>query len=550
MGGRERREAALAMDFVQCEHCGRCLEVCPTYQALRTETMSARGRWDLIAGVASGELQPGPRYYESLSLCLNCMACTSMCPKGVDVEHMVREARAKFPRRPLKVYLNRAVFAAVLLNRSLLRVFLRLLAGARALLAEAGANTGKSPNSSPGRRPRCLAEENRPSIERPTRFQKPSRSECHGRSFSARSLSTEPEKKVTTTLSRHSRMLSAGIQKDIPEACSGLHSSADRLHRQDRDKGDAHFSGAAPAKGLSRHLPLFVSDLLSGSAIPEISGKSLFRLFPERISAAKEVPRRGEVTYFVGCFNALVDTAPAEAVIRVLAHNGYDVRLPRGQTCCAAPMLFLGDEAMMRRVMRKNLRVLQGEGPVLVSCATCGSMLRKEYPALAAGEGTGMAAAEGAGTAEAAARLARRTVDFVELLARAENLGEGRIPVRQRVTIHDPCDLVRGQGVSIEIRQLLKAVPGIEIVEMDHPDRCCGGGGTYSISHPEPAREIGRIKACEILDTGASLVVTACPGCILQIQRVLAADGNPLPVLHPAEVLAYTYGFRKTLDVP
>ena len=305
---------------------------------------------------------------------------------------------------------------------------------------------------------------------------------------------------------------------------------------------DTQLRGAVASKGLSRHLPLFLSDLLNGFAIPRISGRSLFRLFPERIAAAKDVPGRGEVAYFVGCFNALVDTAPAEAVIRVLAHNGYDVHIPRGQTCCAAPMLFSGDEAMTRRVMRKNLRVLQGEGPVLVSCATCGSMLRKEYPALAA--------AEGERTAEAAAKLARRTVDFVELLAGAGNLREGHIPVRRRVTIHDPCDLVRGQGISTEIRQLLAAVPGLEIVEMDHPDRCCGGGGTYSISHPEPAREIGRLKAREILDTGASLVVTACPGCILQIQRVLAAEGQPLPVVHPAEVLAYSYGFRKALDVP
>jgi glycolate oxidase iron-sulfur subunit len=122
--------------------------------------------------------------------------------------------------------------------------------------------------------------------------------------------------------------------------------------------------------------------------------------------------------------------------------------------------------------------------------------------------------------------------------------------VRRRVTIHDPCDLVRGQGIATGIRQLLAVVPGLEIVEMDYPDRCCGGGGTYSISHPEPAREIGRLKAREIFDTGASLVVTACPGCILQIQRVLAGEGQPLPVLHPGELLAYAYGFGKDLSVP
>lgn len=418
------------MDFVQCEHCGRCLEVCPTYQALRTETMSARGRWDLIAGVASGELEPGPRYRESLSLCLNCMACSSMCPKGVDVEQMVREARSAFPKDALDRLIERAVFSGILLNRSVMRGLIRMLDRARAL---------------------------------------PPRG--HG--------------------------------------------------------------------ALSRHLPLFATDLLKGFAIPRIGGQSLFKMFPERIPAARDVGRKGEVDYFVGCFNALVDTAPAEAVIRVLTHNGYDLRLPSGQTCCAAPMLFSGDPAMARRVMRKNLGALEGDAPILVSCATCGSMLKKEYPAIAR--------EDGGAAAEAAARLAGRTVDFVKLLADGGEIREGRFPVRRRVTVHDPCDLVRGQGISKEIRRILEAVPGLEIVEMDHPDRCCGGGGTYSISHPELAREIGLIKAREVLDTGASVVVTACPGCILQIERVLTSQGMKIPVVHPAELLAASYGFREDL---
>jgi glycolate oxidase iron-sulfur subunit len=418
------------MDYVRCEHCGRCLEVCPTYQALRVETMSARGRWDLIAGVAAGDLKPGPRYHESLSLCLNCMACSAMCPKGVDVEHLVREAKAGFLGNPVDDLLKRAVFSAVLLNRRVMRGFIRLL---------------------------------------------------------------------------------ASIRTRLP---SGTES-------------------------FSRHLPLFISDLLKGYAIPRIGGPSLFKTFPERISAAKDIVRKGQVSYFVGCFNALVDMVPAEAVIRVLTHNGYDIFIPRHQTCCAAPMLFSNEEVMVRRAMEKNLRALRGDGRVLVSCATCGSMLKKEYPALAAGER--------AQISRAVSDLAGRTVDFVELLAGAGEVREGRIPVRQRATIHDPCDLVRGQGVSTEIRRILAAVPGLEIVEMDHPDRCCGGGGTYSISHPEVAREIGRLKVREIMETNATLVVSACPGCILQIQRVLASEGQNLPVVHPAEVLAFSYGFGKDL---
>lgn len=473
------REPALKIDFVQCEHCGRCLEVCPTYQASRTETLSARGRWDLISSVATGEMAPGARYYESLSKCLHCMACSATCPKGVDVEGMVRQARAAFPQDRLKTLLQRAVFEGVLINRPVMKTFIGVLAKVR-------------------------------------------------RFFPARS---------------------------------------DRL---------------------SRHLPLFLMDLLNGHAIPRIESRSIFQKFPERVPAATDVPRQGTIAYFPGCFNALVDPAPAEDAIRVLAHNGFDIMMPRDQTCCGAPLFFSGDREVTLAMMRKNIAALSSADRVLVSCATCGSMLRREYPEVAKAEGLERsskdagadewdAAGEGghcghehaiemqagqeghtsacstAGGDEAddielyrqACSLASRTRDFVELLAGIE-IRPGHIPIRRKVTIHDPCDLVRGQNISGEIRRVLSAIPGLEIIEMEHPARCCGGGGTFSISHPELAAAIGRQKIQDILDTGASMVVTACPGCILQIGRILAREGHPLPVVHPAELLAESYGFHKT----
>ncbi|MDR3673634.1 MAG: (Fe-S)-binding protein [Holophaga sp.] len=419
--------------LIPCEHCGRCLEVCPTYQARRIETLSSRGRWDLIAGVAEGTLQPGPRYRESLSLCINCMACSAVCPKGVDTELYVREARAIFPRNSAGDRLKRAAFSGFLAN------------------------------------PRAVRKS-----------------------------------------MRHLRLV-------------------DGARRFFRARGDFLF----------RHLPLIVSDFLKGYAVPTLSGPPLFELFPQRVPAARDVDYRGEVAYFAGCFNALVDTGPAEAVIRVLSHNGYDVLVPPGQTCCGAPILHAGADSLMRRAMEQNLRAFAGNCPVVVSCATCGSMLKNTYPAFAT--------AEGAGLSPAASDLAGRTVDLVELLARAGGARAGQIPVEQRVTIHDPCHLVRGQGVSVQIRQALAAVPGIEIVEMDHPDRCCGGGGTYSVSHPEMAREIGLLKVREIIETKATMVVTACPGCVLQIQRELARAGLRIPVVQPAEVLAFSYGVVKEL---
>jgi glycolate oxidase iron-sulfur subunit len=403
--------------------------VCPTYQALRIETLSSRGRWDLINGVAEGTLQPGPRYLESLSLCMNCMACSAVCPKGVDPEHMVQEARAKLAQVSGKGHLKRALFSGFLSNPRVVRKSLR-----------------------------------------------------------------------------HLRLLA-------------------KVRRCFRGRGDR----------LLRHLPLLLSDFRKGYAIPTVSGPSLFDRLPQRVPAAQDAEPRGEVAYFAGCFNALVDTGPAEAVIQVLAHQGYDVFIPPGQTCCGAPVVRDNGDELIRRAMEKNLQTFAGDRTVVVSCATCGSMLKKKYPELAT--------VDGGPLSRAASDLAGRTVDFMELLAGAGGVRPGRIPVNQRVTIHDPCHLARGQGISTQIRQVLAAVPGIEIVEMDNPDRCCGGAGTYSVSHPEMARAIGLLKVNEIKDTGATLVVTACPGCVLQIQRELAREGLRIPVVQPAEVLAFSYGF-------
>lgn len=420
--------------LVQCEHCGRCLEVCPTYQAMRVETLSSRGRWDLIAGVAAGALQPGPRYRESLSLCINCMACSTVCPKGVDTERYVREARAKYPQDSVADRLKRAAFSAFVAHPRAVRGAIRRL--------------------------RLVAK-------------------------------------------------------------------VRRFFRTGEGR-------------LLRHLPLIVSDFLKGHAVPTLSGPSLFERFPHRVPAAPDADPKGDVSYFAGCFNALVDTGPAAAVIRVLSHNGYGVTIPPGQTCCGAPILHAGADTQMQRAMERNLQAFAGECPVVVSCATCGSMLKSAYPAFAAGQGEALA--------PAASALAGRTVDLVELLARGGGARAGTVPVKRRVTIHDPCHLVRGQGVSAQIRQALAAVPGIEIVEMDHPDRCCGGGGTYSLGHPEMSRAIGLLKVREIVATGATLVVTACPGCVLQIQRELAREGVRIPVVQPAEVLAHSYGLGNEFD--
>ncbi|MHB1043483.1 MAG: (Fe-S)-binding protein, partial [Eubacteriales bacterium] len=108
-----------------------------------------------------------------------------------------------------------------------------------------------------------------------------------------------------------------------------------------------------------------------------------------------------------------------------------------------------------------------------------------------------------------------------------------------RVTYHDPCHLARGQGVRRQPRQLLKAIPGVKLVEMENPDACCGGGGSFLFTHPGLAEKVGGAKARAILNTGAGVVVTECPGCVKQIKLSLQREsgGARVKVVHLAEFL-------------
>lgn len=232
---------------------------------------------------------------------------------------------------------------------------------------------------------------------------------------------------------------------------------------------------------------------------------------------------RKKIAFFPGCAVENFQPDIGSATVRVLEALGYEVVAPKGLVCCGRPFLSLGDRSAAEKLARKNHDLLAALDvhAVVTSCASCGLTFKKDYPALLA----------------PLRREPVRVQDIHEFLA--GKTGEFDLqPVLTKVTWHDPCHLGRGQGLSKAGREVLLAVPGIELVEMKRPDRCCGFGGVMRVSHPSLSRVIGEAKAKDIAGTQADVVVTGCPGCRMQIADSLRRAGSEIPVVHTVQVLA------------
>jgi glycolate oxidase iron-sulfur subunit len=238
--------------------------------------------------------------------------------------------------------------------------------------------------------------------------------------------------------------------------------------------------------------------------------------------------RRGRVALLTGCVQSVVFGAHNRATARVLAANGHDVVAPPEQGCCGALNAHGGDHARAVEMARRTIATFEAAGveAVIVNTSGCGAHM-KAYGALLAGDPA---------WAERAARFARTVQDLAEFLAR-EPLRGPLQAVPLTVTYHDPCHVVHGQKIRRPPRDLLAQVPGLRLVDLPESDWCCGSAGLYNLTQPEMADRLLRRKVRNVASTGAQAVVTANPGCILQIQAGLRARGLDLPVLHLVEVL-------------
>jgi glycolate oxidase iron-sulfur subunit len=266
--------------------------------------------------------------------------------------------------------------------------------------------------------------------------------------------------------------------------------------------------------GVLRRLPdLAALEALLPTVPPAVS-------LPERVAARGA--SRGRVGLLVGCVQRHLYPGVNRDTARLLALAGWDVVIPRDQGCCGALELHAGrlDE------FRARARRLAASFPpdvelVVTNAAGCGSSM-KEY-------------AHWLPDVPEVVRLASRTRDVSEVLAGADlPLG----PLNVTATYHDACHLAHGQRIRREPRALLARIPGLRLIDLAESELCCGSAGIYNLLEPEMADRLLDRKIDRIAETGASVVVTGNPGCMLQIAKGARARGLDLEVLHPVELLA------------
>jgi glycolate oxidase iron-sulfur subunit len=407
-------------DYAHCVHCGLCLNHCPTYKLWGLEADSPRGRIRQIVLVDQGRLPLGDSFVKHIDQCLDCRACETACPSGVEYGKLVEAARAQIEQNYRRPFFSR--LARDFVFRGLLPYPRRIAILARLLYV----------------------------------YQR------------------------------------SGLQ------------------------------AVARATGILRLLGLADREKL----LPPIDGTFFFSKLGRTYPAVGH--RRARVALFAGCVAQVSFSALHEATIRVLNANGCEVVVPAGQTCCGALAAHAGVRDVARSLARTNLEVFLGDefDAVITNAAGCGSTL-KEYEHLFA-----------AGTTEhEKARAFRRKMrDVTEFLADL-GLSAHFSALPMRVTYQDSCHLLHGQKVREAPRKLLRAIPGLELVEMAMADYCCGSAGSYNVTETQTSLALLAEKMKHARATNAPVIVTANPGCLLQMRAGAEIHSTGQEVVHVMELL-------------
>jgi len=407
------------MDYVKlinCMRCGMCLPACPTYKETFLETASPRGRVALVRKVQEGELDQSERLLSYLSLCLDCQACASACPCGVNAGELVAEFTCE-------------------------------------------------------------------------------RKEGHGLGFMEdlilRKLVPHPDR-LETSMAPMRLYQKSGLQK-LVRTLGVLKMFPSPLERME---------------GL----------------LPDLPTRPLRQEIQEVTPAVGT--ERGTVGFFLGCVMSLIFSDASRATIRLLSSLGYKVITPRNQVCCGAPNMLGGDLAGLKEAARTNIDIFGGHAVdfIVTDCGGCGAELKKYGHHL-----EGEAAAEG---------FSAKVRDISQILVQhAEELRSLLKPLDLKVTYHDPCHVAHCQGVRKEPRDLLKLIPGLAYAELNEADACCGSAGTYNIAQPEMSDRILQRKLDNIRASGAEMLVTGNPGCLLQLKKGLSEQLPQVRIMHVTELL-------------
>jgi glycolate oxidase iron-sulfur subunit len=420
-------EAPRWVDYSRCVHCGLCLNACPTYRVLGLEMDSPRGRIYQMIQVEKGRLPLGESFVRHIDLCLDCRACETACPSGVEYGKLVEAARGQiekyYHRPPLATLLRKLFYYEILPHPGRLQAAGKLL-----------------------------------------------------RLYQRSGL----EKLV----------LASRVLKLLPGGLERVARLAPRMEK-----------------------PFFYNQL--GTTVPA------------------EGKRRYRVALFAGCIANLSFARLNDATVRVLARNGCEVVIPAAQGCCGALHVHAGIRGIARDLAKRNIQTFLAGGfdAVISNAAGCGSVL-KEYPLLFEDEDGDFY--------EPAKAFVEKLRDVTEFLAGIDlnpKLGIMKI----RATYQDPCHLGHAQRIRTAPRKLLAAIPGLELIELKEADICCGSAGVYNVVHNEMSEQLLQSKMRRIAETRAELVLTANPGCMLQLRAGVQREGNRRRVMHVVELLDEAY---------
>ncbi len=247
---------------------------------------------------------------------------------------------------------------------------------------------------------------------------------------------------------------------------------------------------------------------------------------------------RGRIGYFTGCAGNLIYTGVVDATVEILTSYGYEVVIPKGQKCNGTPVLANGDFVGAKRLMEHNFHLFNSYqlDAIVVACSSCGMALKKEINLFIE-------------ESEDLRQFTGKVYDINEFIAEKINIAATDLgPLPYRICYHDPCHMVRGQGVSRQPRELLRMIPGVEFKEMRDAAVCCGSAGSYCLTHYSTAIKINNHKVRNIQEAEVDYVATACPTCVMHIQDNLLQHRSPEKVRFVVEILADSLRAGKKID--
>lgn len=285
-------------------------------------------------------------------------------------------------------------------------------------------------------------------------------------------------------------------------------------------------------EGKIRHLPDFVKGLGAGRNIPAIA-KTFLRDTVKRVNKPQDgkAPKM-RVGFFTGCAMDFIYPELGLKVIDFLTKRGIEVIVPEEQNCCGAAIYFSGDFETGRMLADMNVKAFEDFDYVITGCATCSSTLKDYQKYLPDNEDQ----------KKRYEAFEKKIKDMTEFIVDVIKVPPEEFKLKKEfegktATWHDPCHLIRYQNIKEQPRAILRALKGLKFVEAPNADLCCGMGGSFSVYHYDITKKIGDKKMDGIKATGADIVVTACPGCMINLMDNVLRSKMPQKVYHLLELV-------------